>query len=319
MTEPPRPPGAGRGADGEPAATRLDVLVVGYASIDFVWRAASPPAPGRTSILLGPVEPAPRYGGCGPSAAVELARLGRRVEVITWLGDDGYGEAYLRHLRASGVHTAGVQVASGQASPRTMLIYDPAGSATCLYHPSGSAEQTLDSTGLALVRTAAALAITVAPARLTEAVLEARPPGQLLAWNVKADADALPLALRRQLLEFADCVCLNEDELGFLAEGLPEEDGGPLDWIRRRTNAIVVLTSGPRGCVVDWAGGRSAVSAERVEVDDPTGVGDAFFAAYLDAVLAHADPLGAARAASAHAARFLQAIQHGALPGGVAR
>jgi sugar/nucleoside kinase (ribokinase family) len=42
-------------------------------------------------------------------------------------------------------------------------------------------------------------------------------------------------------------------------------------------------------------------------VADPTGVGDAFFAALLDGHLSGAEPLVAAAAASRHAASYLRA------------
>src|SRR5713226_6672871 len=118
--------------------SELDAVVAGDAAITFAWQVSVPPSPGRTSKLLGAVEPEGRFGGCAPGVALALAELGHQVALVSWLGDDGYGRAYLARLRAGGVDVEGVEVAEGQSSARALMLYDGNGSATCLHHPSGS-------------------------------------------------------------------------------------------------------------------------------------------------------------------------------------
>jgi sugar/nucleoside kinase (ribokinase family) len=139
------------------------------------------------------------------------------VGLVTWLGDDADGQACLRSWTEAGVDPRGVIVAPGQASPRCFLFYDPAGGATCYYHPSGSAALRLGAAGRKMAASARALAVTVGPAALTEELLALRRTDQLLAWNVKADANAFPLELRRRLAREANVICLNRGELPFVA------------------------------------------------------------------------------------------------------
>src|SRR5438128_528006 len=142
----------------------VDVLVAGDAAITFAWQLSAPPIPGRTSKLLGTVEPEGRFGGCAPSVALALAGFGHRVALVSWLGDDAYGRAYLTKLRSHGIDTAGVAVAAGQASPRALMLYDPSGSATCLHHPSGSGSLRLTAAGLERLARSPGLALTPGPA-----------------------------------------------------------------------------------------------------------------------------------------------------------
>src|SRR5207253_6673000 len=65
--------------------TELDALVAGDAAITFAWQVSTPPSPGRTSKLLGAVEPEGRFGGCAPGVALALAELGHRVALVSWL------------------------------------------------------------------------------------------------------------------------------------------------------------------------------------------------------------------------------------------
>src|SRR2546425_126321 len=126
----------------------VDVLVAGDAAITFAWQLSAPPMPGRTSKLLGTVEPEGRFGGCAPSVALALAGFRHRVALVSWLGDDAYGRAYLEALRTHGVDTGGVEAAAGQATPRALMLYDPSGSAACLHHPSPSGSLRLTEAGL---------------------------------------------------------------------------------------------------------------------------------------------------------------------------
>jgi ribokinase len=294
------------------ASDAIDVLVAGYASIDVAYRASAPPQAGATALLQGPVAPAWRCGGCGPGAAVALARNGCRVGLLTWLGDDGDGRACLRAWADAGIDQRGVVVASGEVSPRSFLFYDPAGSATCYYHPSGSATLRLNAGGRKLLADTRALAVTVGPAALTEVLLVARRSDQPLVWNVKADADAFPLAIRSRLVQEAAVICLNRDELPFVAAALPSSAAGEVDEpaliaaIVRCGGGLVVVTAGAAGCRVASPEGMVDVPANPVQVADPTGAGDGFFGAFVAAWLSGADAAGAAAATARYVTAFLQ-------------
>ena len=108
---------------------------------------------------------------------------------------------------------------------------------------------------------ARALAVTVGPAALTEELLAARRSDQPLAWNVKADADAFPLAIRRRLVQEAAVICLNRDELPFVAAALSSSAPGEVDEraliaaIVHGGGGLVVVTAGAAGCRVASPGG----------------------------------------------------------------
>src|SRR5713101_1817479 len=173
----------------------LNVLVAGDAAITFAWQLNAPPVPGRTSKLLGPVDPPGRFGGCAPSVALALAGFGHRVALVSWLGDDAYGRAYLEELRAHGVDTGGVMVATGQSSPRALMLYDPSGAATCLHHPSGSSSLQLSPKGRERLERSGWLALTAGPPAMSEALLDSRVSDTRVAWDVKADPNHYPVPL----------------------------------------------------------------------------------------------------------------------------
>jgi sugar/nucleoside kinase (ribokinase family) len=290
--------------------TELDALVGGDAAITFAWQVSVPPAPGRTSKLLGAVEPEGRFGGCAPGVALALAELGHPVALVSWLGDDDYGRAYLARLSSSGVDVGGVQVAQGQSSARALMLYDGNGSATCLHHPSGSGSLLMPDAGRERLQRARWLVLTAGPAGMTQALLEARRPATRVAWNVKGDPSHYPILLRRRIIEEAQLICFNRDELDFLTEALEDASGTSKDdqftALRRASRAVLVMTDGRAGCRVSWAEGDATIPATPIEVEDPTGVGDAFFGTFLSATIRNQAPTRAARQATAYASTFLQ-------------
>jgi sugar/nucleoside kinase (ribokinase family) len=290
--------------------TELDAVVAGDAAITFAWQVSVPPSPGRTSKLLGAVEPEGRFGGCAPGVALALAELGHRVALVSWLGDDDYGRAYLARLRAAGVDVEGVEVAAGQSSPRALMLYDGNGSATCLHHPSGSGSLRLPPSGRDRLDHARWLVLTAGPAGMTQALLDARRQETSVAWNVKGDPSHYPISLRRRIIQEAQLLCFNRDELAFLAEALDLlEDAAAdaqLNALHRATGAVLVMTDGRAGCRVIWPEGAAVIPTSPVDVEDPTGVGDAFFAAFLSATIRGQTPKQAAERATAYASTFLQ-------------
>src|SRR5881628_926260 len=240
----------------------VDVLVAGDAAITFAWQLSAPPIPGRTSKLLGSVEPEGRFGGCAPSVALALAGFGHRVALVSWLGDDAYGRAYLETLRTHGVETDGVEVAAGQASPRALMLYDP----------SGSASLRLTDAGLERLGRSQWLALTAGPAPMTEALLTNRRPETRVAWDVKGDPNHYPLPLRLRIVLESSLLCFNQDEVAFLIEALDGAvNGSPESHVRRlrqATRATLVLTDGPAGCRVIEPGGITAIPAAPIEVQD---------------------------------------------------
>lgn len=277
--------------------------MVGYAGFDMVFRVLGPIESGRTTLLAGPIDPPRRWGGCGPTVAVELCRLGERVGLISWLGSDPEGWEYRVYLETAGVECSGVVMGEGP-TPRSYLFYDPAGVATCFYYPSGSARQLFNAAAAELVSRAQWAVFTVSPASLTESMLESvRTGGMRIAWNVKADPDAYPLELRRALAASADLICLNDQELAFLSEAT---GASSLRDLSDYGQSIVVLTKGAEGCEAVWPGGRISARVESVPVDDPTGVGDCFFAAFLHGLMHHKEIVVVAQESVERAARFLR-------------
>src|SRR5438132_11069984 len=190
------------------------------------------------------------------------------------------------------------------------MLYDANGSATCLHHPSGSGSLRLPAAGRDRLVQARWLVLTAGPAGMTRELLDARGQQTSVAWNAKGDPSHYPIPLRLRIIEQAQPLVFNRDELAFLAEALDVPEDAALEEqlksLRRASGAVLVMTDGRAGCRVIWPGGDTVIPANPIDVEDPTGVGDAFFAAFLSATIRGQAPPQAAQRATAYASTFLQ-------------
>ncbi len=114
-----------------------EVVCIGLATMDtIVSLPAWPHADGRVMAhaLL-------RAGG-GPAAtaAVAMARLGRRVAMVGAVGDDDTGTAVRSELEREGVDVAGLRVMPGRTSESVILLDRSQATRSILHHPGVALE-----------------------------------------------------------------------------------------------------------------------------------------------------------------------------------
>lgn len=226
-------------------------------------------------------------GGSPANVALGLARLGRAVDLLTWLAPDAYGERVASHLEASGVHVipgdrspVATPVAMarlderGQASYEFDLTWDlPAtwagdDAAPLLVH-TGSIATTLTPGGPAVLR-------EVTKRRATSTVTydpNARPA------LMGTPEQTLPVV--DGFVAVADVVKASEEDLTWLHPG-QEPDDVAVRWAQSGP-AVVVVTHGEHGAFAATASGvRLQVPAVRVDVADTVGAGDSFMSGLID-------------------------------------
>ncbi len=244
-------------------------------------------------------------GGSPANVALGLARLGRAVDLLTWLAPDAYGRRVASHLEASGVHVipgdrspAATPVAMariderGQASYEFDLTWDLPASwageevAPLVVH-TGSIATTLTPGGPAVLR-------EVTKRRATSTVTydpNARPA------LMGTPEQTLPVV--DGFVAVADVVKASEDDLMWLHPG-QEPDDVAVRWAQSGP-AVVVVTHGEHGAFAATASGvRLQVQAVAVDVADTVGAGDSFMSGLIDGLWTES-LLGAENRAALHA------------------
>lgn len=284
------------------------LAVVGSYGVGMTMTVPRMPAEGETlfghELSLGP-------GGKGSNQAIGAARLGAEVAFMTAVGPDAFGEEALVLWAEEGVDANTVKRAT-EATMTGFILVEPNGNnRICIASGALATFVPADLDPFAAVIAEADLLVTGLEIPVDTAVGALR---LARAAGITTLLDPAPAArLPAEAWQLVDHLTPNRGEAAHLLD-LPVDTPPDelLSGLRARTDAVLVLTLGGDGLLVDDGQQRDHVPPHQViEVVDTTGAGDAFSAAYAVAIAEGATPLQAARygaAAGAHAVGIAEVV-----------
>ena len=255
------------------------LAVIGSINMDIVTRAERFPRPGET--LTG-ISFSTIPGGKGANQAVALGRLGLPVRMAGGVGDDAFGESYLRNFRENGVDTALVRVCKGQTTGTASIEVNAQGENHIIVVPAANGacdlawlEETLPALSdcdIFLLQHEIPLPVVFEAIRCLHAM------GKTVILD---PAPAAPVP--EDVLAMVDYITPNETELRAITPTLGESAD-----VRARIDYLLGLGV---GCVINKSGGDGAYVATRasgmqhvpgfqVNVVDTTAAGDTFNAGF---------------------------------------
>jgi len=248
------------------------VVVVGSANVDQVFRVARIPAPGETVLSHG-VSTA--RGGKGQNQAVAAARAGAATVFIAAVGADAFGAATREGLAADGIDATLVRTTAGPSGTAVIAV-DDSGENTIIVEPGANALlSALTAADQAAIAGAAVLVMQLEIP--LDTVLDAAYAAAASATRVLLNAAPIR-DLPDALLAALDILVVNEHEAAHLQASRP---GVPLHALV----PVVVVTLGADGALLQRRGGADVrVAAPSVTAVDATGAGDTFCGAFAAAI-----------------------------------
>jgi fructokinase len=225
-------------------------------------------------------------GGSPLNVAAGLARLGRDVDFLTYIGDDPHGRRIVDYVKSSGA-----QLVPGSASaartPTSVATIAGDGSATYAFDLEWQVPETPEIGPPLLVHTGSIAAVREPGCLAVAALLDAYRVSATVSFdpNVRpsliADRDQARERITR-LVERSDVVKASDEDLSWIDPDRDPESTARA-WLASGP-AVVVLTMGDRGALGFCAAGEARVAAKPVRVVDTVGAGDAFMVGLLDAL-----------------------------------
>jgi 5-dehydro-2-deoxygluconokinase len=294
------------------AAPAYDLITMGRIGVD-IYPQSDGPLEGVTAFARS-------LGGTATNVAVAAARLGRRVAVITKVGDDPFGRYAIAALGEFGVETALVSSTPDLPTPVVFAELDPPEEPRIWFYRypkapdmmltledldrkavRGAAIFWATGTGLSdepsLTATMTALSLRGA-AGTTVLDLDWRP----MLWP---DPEHAPERYRAALAH-ASVVVGNRSEVAVAVGELEPEDAAAA--LLELGPRLAIVKLGGDGVLVATATESEVVPPIRVEVVNGLGAGDAFGGALCHRLLAGDDPAVAVRFANAAGAHVVAAL-----------
>lgn len=259
------------------------VTVLGYASLDYSMAVNQAPVAGRTSLVTQRLStPWPDFGGAARFVR-PLTRVGADVSVISWVGTDAAGQQWTSSVTADGARlTDGCKIPG--TSPVSYLIHSGSDLPACVFDPgvTSGPDVELSPDMNSAIRTSDWCLCSVAPSSAIRASLEQLPSSGRLAWVVKADSDAFPIDLRRQLWERSSLIVLGDAEVDFLTEA-----GLDLSPAHSESSAPIIIKTAGSGSIT-WIQPDQQGIVPVQPLDTPVntvGAGDVFAANLLASLI----------------------------------
>jgi fructokinase len=226
-------------------------------------------------------------GGATFNFSVQLSRLGHEVSFISAVGDDDRGRRALESAARFGISTKYIRTVKDAPTGTVSVTVDAQGQPSYVLHrPAAYDFAALPSEALDPDWIYHGTLQLIEPRMLALLYeLVACNPAARRFYDINLRNDSFTASLVMELLQLADVVKMNDDELGRVQqmagtshrsiENFCRDYSGRFDW------CAMCVTRGDRGCAIFKDGEYVEVSAVPVSVVDTVGAGDAFAAAFL--------------------------------------
>ncbi|TMV14608.1 sugar kinase [Arenibacterium halophilum] len=259
----------------------------------------------------------PGHGGDTSNCAIAAARQGAKVEYVTHLGADAFGDSFMDLWAREGIDTSGVrQVATAptgvyfvtHTDAGHQFSYFREGSASSRMGPEDLPREALETADILHVSGISQAISTSAADAVFAAIDMVKSAGGRVSYDTNLRLKLWPINRARAVIHAAMARCdiaLPGLEDATLLTG--EDDPDRIaDFYLALGAKIVALTLGAEGTLVATPDDRQRITGRRVEAVDATAAGDTFDGAFLARLIEGDTPFEAARYANAAAALSTQ-------------
>lgn len=263
-----------------------DISIIGAAIIDILAAPVNETVFSAGSCPMDTIQMS--FGGDALNEAVILSRLGKRVQLITKVGEDEAGKRVLNFMEENRLSVESVKIQKDLATGINIVLINEKGERHFLTNPHGSlrklAFEDIDSYLDKAAPIVSFAGMFVSPLlnieKMKQLFARIKKKNRFLAVDMTKAKMGETLEDLKELLPYIDSIFPNEEEIALLTG---ERD--PFENAKRLVSCGVktaVVKCGANGCVVADGRGVRAIPAVPVnECLDTTGAGDSFAAGFL--------------------------------------
>ncbi|MDY6931705.1 MAG: carbohydrate kinase family protein [Halobacteriota archaeon] len=257
----------------------MDVIGYGALNLDKIMSVDKIPKADEEGFVISQEY---HPGGSAANTIVGLARLGLRTGYIGKVGSDEEGRVLLEDMKREGVGHKNIKVCDGN-SGTALCFVDGKGDRAMLITPGVNDTISMDDIDLEYATSCKFLHLSSFINKSSDISFQTQ---KRLIWETKAKISFDPGQLYaekgtkelKEILERTEVIFPSEHEVTLLT-GCDYKKGSEI--LISEGVKIVAVTRGSKGCYVTDGTDEYDIPAEKVDVVDTTGAGDAFDAGFL--------------------------------------
>ena len=263
-----------------------DITVIGAAIIDILASPVNADVFSSGSLPMESIKMS--FGGDALNETAILSGYGKRVQLISKVGDDEAGKRIRGYLQESGVSVDSVKVEQGLSTGINIVLIDEKGERHFLTNPSSSLRKLDLGDILPFMEEAAEIvsfaSIFVSPLmtipKMKELFSFVKRRGKILAVDMTKAKSGERIQDIAELLPYIDYIFPNEVEISLLTG--EKDPWRNVETLLKMGVKTAVIKCGEKGCVIGNEKGVFFVPAVPVkECVDTTGAGDTFVSGFL--------------------------------------
>ncbi len=262
------------------------VISIGEALIDFI--------PHEKGRALNNVENFLRVPGGAPlNVAAAVAKFGGKSQMITKLGQDGFGDAILAEIKPLGVDVSRISRTRKANTALAFVSLKEDGERDFSFYRNPSADMLLEAAEIVEedfnkkdILHFCSVSLIDAPIKEAHrrAIEIAEKKGTLISFdpNVRLPLWNSPEECRKAIIEFlpmANILKISDEELEFIT-GIKDEEEA-LQWLLQGNIKIIIYTKGTNGAEFITKDKKVFSPSFKVQAQDTTGAGDSFIGSFL--------------------------------------
>ncbi|HOK56219.1 MAG TPA: ribokinase [bacterium] len=259
------------------------ITVIGSSNIDLVVKTSHYPSPGETvfgkQFFMCP-------GGKGANQAVVASRLGAKVNFISCIGNDFFGDVIIKNLKKENIKTESIIRDPGSPSGIALIIIDKKGENSIVVNPGANyklGKKDIEKHKKLIFSSDILLLQLEIPIDTVEYAVKLAKKKNIPVILNPAPAKKIPDSLLKNI----DILTPNKIEL----EKLTGENLNSINSIKKASYKLlhkgiktVIVTLGERGVFLVTKTLSEIVPSKKVKAVDTTGAGDAFNGALAFAI-----------------------------------
>lgn len=259
--------------------SRLDIVGIGYPSLDNIIRINGQLESGKTSIIVNDNSKDIFFGGCAVNMCSLLSFFHHSCGLVMSVGEDFHSSGFYRFLVDKQIDLSLVKECTGVKTSYTTLITDEAGNHCTLFYPGAMEHAHNTNYSLESLDCQYGL-ITIGELSANQHFMkECIKKGISIVFSMKGDFSVLTKDYLESVFTYSELIFMNQQEFDGLALYMNKS---LMTYLEGEYLKALVVTNGENGSVVYSKEETVQIPAYTVEtVRDTAGGGDAYIAGFL--------------------------------------